>query len=177
MPFCRRKEKIMHRAFRGILLGWVIAIIVSACATTTRFTSKPPSVSSPVSVNPFTKENALRQAAERWLGIPYRYGGNDRRGIDCSGLAVQLYKEVFHVSLPRSAAAQRRLGYAVHPPYLKPGDLLFFRFKKDEGIEHVGVYLGNGEFVHASQTHGVIIESLQNSFYRKHLVVIRRVLH
>ncbi len=123
------------------------------------------------------KEDALRAAAERWLGVPYRYGGNSKQGIDCSGLAVQLYQEVFKKNLPRQSAQQRTLGYSVHVPYLKPGDLLFFRFEGQEGIEHVGVYLGQGQFVHASRTRGVVIDHLSAFYYKQHLVVARRVLH
>ena len=144
-----------------------------ACTTTPRFTSHN-SIPKPTSQNP---DNLLRQAAERWLGVPYRLGGNDRRGIDCSGLAVQLYREVFGIRLPRNSARQRTLGYAVHPPYLKPGDLLFFRFKNNEGVEHVAIYLGNNQFVHASQTRGVVIENLNTPYFQHHLVVIRRIQH
>lgn len=150
---------------------FIVAISFGLLSCSSRFRSLHTSPSS------FRQETAIRMAAESWLGVPYRLGGNSKKGIDCSGLAVQLYREVFHTSLPRSAKEQRTLGYAVHAPYLKPGDLLFFRFKREEGIEHVGVYLGDGQFVHASQTRGVVIDRLDTPYYRKHLVVARRVLH
>ncbi|NOX88320.1 MAG: hypothetical protein GXO77_04780 [Calditrichaeota bacterium] len=121
------------------------------------------------------KEDALRIAAEHWLGTPYQYGGDSRRGIDCSALVRRLYKEAFGIELPRQSAAQRQLGYSVHAPYLKPGDLLFFRFSGEEGIEHVGVYLGNQQFVHASSKRGVVIDRLDDPYYKKHLVVVKRV--
>ena len=125
---------------------------------------------------PSASNAALRKAAEKWLGTPYQYGGNDARGIDCSGLACRLYEEVFSYRLPRAANDQRRLGYSVHAPYLKAGDLIFFRFAGDERIEHVGVYLGAGEFIHASTRRGVVIDRLDDPYYRRHVVVIKRVL-
>ncbi len=151
-------------------LTWLALMILLGCKPATRFSSRADMA---LDAKP---QNQLQQAAERWIGVPYRWGGNDRQGIDCSGLAVQLYKEVFHYKLPRNAAKQRVLGYAVRAPYLKAGDLLFFRFKTDEGTEHVGVYLGHGHFIHASQTRGVVIERLSNPYYRRHLIVIRRIL-
>lgn len=157
----------------GLVLLALFPLIFFSCSSSPRFVSKRVT-STLISTS---GKNQLQQAAERWLGIPYRYGGNDRKGIDCSGLAVQLYREVFHFKLPRNTAAQRTLGYAVHFPYLKPGDLLFFRFKNEEGIEHVGVYLGDSRFVHASLTRGVVIDRFNDLYYRQHLIVIRRVLH
>ncbi len=157
----------------GIMLFALSWLVFVSCNSSLRFASERTTNTSVDSRD----TDRLQRAAERWLGIPYRYGGNDRKGIDCSGLAVQLYREVFRYKLPRNAAAQRKLGYAVHPPYLKPGDLLFFRFKGEEGIEHVAVYLGDGRFVHASRSRGVVINKLNDPYYRRHLIVIRRVLH
>ena len=156
-----------------IVLSALFLLVLTSCHSSLRFAAERSDHSSAH----LQGKNRLQQAAERWLGVPYRYGGNDRTGIDCSGLAVQLYREVFHLKLPRNAAAQRTLGYAVHAPYLKPGDLLFFRFKGEEGIEHVAVYLGNDRFVHASRSRGVVINKLNDPYYRRHLIVIRRVLH
>ncbi len=158
----------MEKTFWLWLLPWVF---LSACSPSTRFTSDRSAHQSTSS------QTRLLRAAENWLGVPYRWGGNDHRGIDCSGLAVQLYREAFGFKLPRNSARQRQLGYAVQPPYLKPGDLLFFRFKSDQGIEHIGIYLGNGQFIHASRTQGVVLQRLENPYYQKHLIVIRRIIH
>ena len=151
-----------------LLLPW---LFLFACSPSTRFTSSRPAGQTSSS------QTRLFRAAENWLGVPYRWGGNDRQGIDCSGLAVQLYRQVFNLKLPRNSARQRQLGYAVHPPYLKPGALLFFRFKSEEGVEHIGVYLGNGQFIHASRTRGVVLDRLDDPYYQRHLIVIRRIVH
>ncbi len=156
---------MVHKLFVFLTL----LIILGACAA--RYTSSP---TLPTSVS--KNSSALRQAAEAWVGTPYRYGGNSRQGIDCSGLVYQLYKQVFGLTLPRQANAQRQMGYSVHYPYLKPGDLIFFRFRTEERIEHVGVYLGQNQFVHASTQRGVVIDRLDNPYYQRHIVVIKRLL-
>ncbi len=153
-------------------------MFLTACTASVRYASNTPKPlpHSNSATTATTRNNILRNAAEQWLGVPYRYGGDDRNGIDCSALARRLYRKAFGIELPRQSNAQRLLGYAVHPPYLKPGDLIFFRFKGDERIEHVGVYLGQNQFVHASRSRGVVIDRLDDPYYRKHVVVIKRVL-
>ena len=95
----------------------------------------------------------LFSEAARWLGTPYRYGGSTRKGVDCSGLVNQIYKQVYHRSLERSSS----------------GDLVFFNTsrKKRKGINHVGLFLKNGYFIHASTSRGVIISNLKEDYYRK----------
>ncbi len=153
----------------GLLIFLIQLVLFSSCST--RFTTTRPKPSSKA------KESKLYLAAQEWLGTPYRYGGNDRNGIDCSGLACQLYQQVYHFTLPRQANAQRRLGYSVFYPYLKAGDLIFFRFAGEEHIEHVGIYLGNDVFIHASSRRGVVLDRLSNPYFKQHIVVIKRILH
>lgn len=145
----------------------VVFFLLSACAR--RFSSR-------YEANPVhSQENNLQRIAEDWVGTPYLYGGNDKRGIDCSGLAVNIYRQVYKKELPRSTQQQRRLGYSVGAGYVRPGDLLFFRMKKYEPLNHVGVYLGRGRFIHASSSRGVVISSLDDPFYQRHLVTARRI--
>ncbi len=113
----------------------------------------------------------LRAVAEQWVGTPYRYGGNSSHGIDCSALAQKIL-QAFGILVPRTVRQQLRSGIPVSITAMQPGDLLFFAFRRKP--EHVGVYLGNLEFVHASSTLGVVISSLRNPYYRRHLVAVRR---
>jgi len=122
-------------------------------------------------------QHKVRAAAQEWLGTPYLLGGNDHSGIDCSGLACNIYRRAFNMQLPRQTRLQRKEGYSVPLSRLKPGDLLFFRFRGSGGINHVGVYLGDGQFIHASSTRGVVISSLKDRYYRRHLIVARRYYH
>lgn len=87
----------------------------------------------------------MRAIAE--VGQRYRYGGESRTGFDCSGLAVYVHA-LEGVAIPRTAAAQFTSGLRVPRAALRAGDLVFFRFERD-AIDHVGVYIGDGEFIHA----------------------------
>ncbi len=116
---------------------------------------------------------SLRDAAPRWLGIPYRWGGSSRRGIDCSAFVQQYVRENLAMELPRTTAGQRYEGVPIDRDQLQSGDLVFFRRR---GIRHVGVYLSDGEFIHASSSRGVTISNLSNSYWNRHYWMSRRIL-
>ncbi len=125
------------------------------------------------------QRQAVVQAARAYLGTPYKYGGTSRRGIDCSGLACQAYKDAAGVDLPRQADAQAQVGKAIPLSQAKPGDLVFFREPKAQKITHVGILTSDGRegrFIHASTSKGVREDSLQDPYWKSRLVVIRQVL-
>ncbi|HXO42970.1 MAG TPA: C40 family peptidase, partial [Thermoanaerobaculia bacterium] len=102
----------------------------------------------------------LVEQAMTYLGTPYRRGGTTRRGVDCSGLVGAVYGEQ-GLDLPRTAAQQFAEGMAVAASDLRPGDLVFFRDTYKRGISHVGIYIGDGRFLHAAgRRHGVIVSEL-----------------
>lgn len=111
----------------------------------------------------------LHTLAQAWLGTPYKYGGNDRRGIDCSGLVCRIYDSLYQMKLPRTSSQQYQASARVNRNSLQEGDLLFFG-KSPEKVSHVGIYLGNNQFVHASESKGVIISKLSESWYEKHFI-------
>lgn len=102
----------------------------------------------------------LYQQHYLWHGTPYRMGGNSRSGIDCSAFVQVTYRDVFGIDLPRRTDEQVRVGTPISKSELQPGDLIFFR----EG-RHVGIYLENRTFLHASTRRGVIISSLDNNYW------------
>lgn len=108
--------------------------------------------------------------AASWIGVPYRNGGKDRRGTDCSGLACQLYRSVYRRTLSPSAEAQRtRHCKKVSKKRLQEGDLVFFHNGRNRRTaSHVGIYLKEGRFIHASTTRGVIVSRLDEPYYRQH---------
>ena len=112
-------------------------------------------------------EIALRAIA--LVGKPYRYGGADLDGFDCSGLVYYIH-EALGLMVPRTAADQQRAAMSVKRSALQPGDLLFFRTTSTKRISHVGVYVGDNRFVHAPQS-GKLIElrSMDDAYYRKRL--------
>jgi cell wall-associated NlpC family hydrolase len=113
--------------------------------------------------------------AEQYLGTPYRYGGAAPGGFDCSGF-VQYILGQFQVSLNRTAASQYNNGVAVNKDSLVSGDLVFFNTYG--GISHVGIYTGNGSFIHSSSSRsgGVIYSSLSEGYYAQRYVGARRVI-
>ncbi len=112
---------------------------------------------------------ALMIESARWMGTPYRYGGNTQSGVDCSGLTVQIYKTVYGKSLHRSSADQYEQDCRkVRKGKLKGGDLVFFVTSgkvKRKNINHVGIYLKDGKFIHASSSRGVVVDNLNSRYY------------
>ena len=106
-----------------------------------------------------------------YLGAPYRYGGTDSTGFDCSGFVSTVLKK-FGYSPPRTASEMAKWARPVPIDSMRPGDLLFFDYYK-RPIGHVGIYLGNGKMIHASSKRGVVIDDLR--WHRKHLVKVGRV--
>jgi len=112
------------------------------------------------------------------LGTPYKFGGNNpEKGLDCSGFVKHVYKESADISLPRSAAEMSRLGEVVAKEELKPGDLVFFNTRKKPN-SHVGIYAGDGTFVHASssRTKEVTVSRIGEKYWANRFDGARRVL-
>lgn len=115
------------------------------------------------------------EAAE-WMGVPYRAGGETKRGTDCSGLTGQLYKKVYHTKLPRSTEGQKEESSKVPRRNLREGDLVFFTSSQSgRKVAHVGIYLKDGKFVHASTSSGVIVSRLDEKYYTRHWISGGRV--
>lgn len=113
------------------------------------------------------------QAALAWLGTPYRYGGTTLQGIDCSGLVMNVFRQ-FGVRLPRTAREQYRVGQPVSWDQLLPGDRLYFS-SDGRTIDHTGLYMGEGQFVHASGRRGMVgIDSLADPSYWRMFVGAKR---
>ena len=125
--------------------------------------------------------SSLLAKARTYLGTPYHYGGTTPRGFDCSGF-VRFVFGAFGFGLERSSTSQARQGEAVDLSQIQPGDLLFFKTRgKQDRVSHVGIYLGQGQFIHAGSQGGpskrvVRIGKLDETYYAQRLVSARRVL-
>lgn len=117
----------------------------------------------------------LRETALRYIGVPYRWGGTTPAGVDCSGLVYAVYSP-YVAALPRTSYAQWTAGVAVDRADLAVGDLVFFN-TDGSGASHVGIYVGDGEFVHSATTpQRVVIDRLDNPYYLTHYIGARRVV-
>lgn len=116
--------------------------------------------------------------AASWLGVPYKYGGTSRSGVDCSGFTHLMYKTVYGKTLSRqSSAILQNDCKKINKKDLREGDLVFFRTdgKKSSIPNHVGIYLKEQKFIHASSSKGVVISALDNSYYERNWLAAGRV--
>lgn len=110
--------------------------------------------------------SALNKSVNEWLGTPYKYAGKTKSGVDCSGLVYNIYKEVYNKIIPPISKLQWKFSKRIFKNALLPGDLVFFRSKRSPSGWHVGIYLGNGDFVHSPRRGDVVkISNLNNKYY------------
>jgi lipoprotein Spr/probable lipoprotein NlpC len=171
----------MRRALPFLLAALVVA---GGCGPKPIYRTEPieaaPPAKSPDLAEPAPRpstemEKTLADAANSWIGVPYRYGGVSRQGVDCSALAAHLLEEV-GVKLPRSVNQQRNVGREIPFDTIEAGDLVFFKIESPR-VNHVGVVLDRTRFVHASRSRGVAVDLLENDYFRKRIVQTRRVLN
>ncbi|WP_234977361.1 C40 family peptidase [Ferrimonas marina] len=111
---------------------------------------------------------------QQWQGVPHRWGGEDRRGLDCSALVQLTYAQHFALALPRTTAGQALVGQAIPRQQVQAGDLVFF--KTGPSQRHVGMMVDQQRFLHVSSSKGVILSQLDNPYWRRHYWQMRRVL-
>ena len=151
-----------------VLLTVIITIILLSCTGTYSGPSNEPGFRD-------RKQSELWHYARTFLGTPYRYGGISNSGMDCSGLVVRLFKDIYGLHLPHRTADLYHKGKNVSIRALTVGDLLFFRENRGSRPSHVGVYMGNNSFIHTSTSKGVILSSLKNKYYKNRYIGARRV--
>jgi hypothetical protein len=136
---------------------------------------RPPSVKKEISCEPVISQEALLELVEPYLGTPYRWGGASRKGMDCSGFVKHIYSTTFSLDLPHSSYQQHAhpIMKKVSKDQLQTGDLVFFS-QKNRRIAHVGIYLADGNFIHAGRRTGVTISSLDSSYWKIRMVSAKR---
>lgn len=112
---------------------------------------------------------ALIDCARGWLGVPYKYAGNTRKGVDCSGLTCNIFESAAGIKLPRDSRSQKSYCRPVKRSDIQPGDLVFFVNKAGGSrINHVGLYIGDGKMIHASSSKGVMESSITRGYWDSH---------
>lgn len=146
--------------------------LLAACSKKTTTTVRKETLS--------PSSSRIVEVARRYTGTPYRTGGMDRKGMDCSGYVCTVFREAASLALPRTADEQATVGKAVPLSALRPGDLVFFREPGHRRITHVGIvsrlHQGQVYFLHASSSKGVTEDTLSLPYWQKRVVMARRVL-
>ena len=112
--------------------------------------------------------------AKKYIGIPYRFGGTDVNGFDCSGFIQYVFNRQ-GIKLPRSADEQYSKGKYVPINSLEPGDLVFFS-TYTEGVSHSGIYVGNGDFISATTSKGIIVSDMKSGYWFERYIGAKRIL-
>jgi lipoprotein Spr len=124
-------------------------------------------------VESLPNENLLTEV-EDWYGTKYRHGGATKKGIDCSAFTMTVYEKAYCYSLPRTSREQYSLCKKISADELQEGDLVFFNIR-GRGVSHVGIYLGNNKFIHASVSNGVMVSDLTENYYSRRFLGAGRV--
>jgi murein DD-endopeptidase / murein LD-carboxypeptidase len=109
----------------------------------------------------------LYKITSEWMGTPYKYSGSSKKGIDCSGLVCEVYRDCYSKNIEGSAKDIFKNSIEVPKSDLREGDLVFFKIRKNK-VSHVGIYLGQNKFVHASVQQGVVISDLNDPYYQRY---------
>lgn len=117
----------------------------------------------------------LKSVIDSYLGVRYKSGGSNRNGFDCSGFVCTVFKEVNRANLPRSSRKLQKVGYKVSPQSGRMGDIVIFTSWPIRVVNHVGIYMGNDIFAHASSSKGVTYSNLNDEYYKKRFLEIRRL--
>lgn len=163
----RTRSRPLFLGIAGLLLG-----MLAGCGGGPAL---PPPMDRPGSGSMTEMERHVWNAVRGWQGVPYEWGGNGPGGVDCSGFAVAVYRNLYGIRLPRTTKDQVRLGRPVPFHRLRPADLVFFR--DEDGGRHVGIYLRNRMFIHASQSRGgVVVSPLDAPHWREMFWVAKRIV-
>lgn len=167
--------------------GLLAALLLSGCSTTPDSANKLEQANYQTNAHKLASNKAsqnmdlapeldartqFQQLFNSWSGVPYRFGGNSKRGIDCSALMQVSMQRLFDMNLPRTTALQVKQGHYIDRKDAKFGDLIFFRTGRN--TRHVGLYIGEGKFMHASSSRGVMISRTDNPYWASKFWQFRR---
>jgi len=152
------------------LCCWLFAftLLLSSCGSRKNVKSDTKAARAAEAMSALKSKDLYRFITD-WTGVKYRLGGMDKKGIDCSGFAYLLERDIYGLTLPRRSKDQAEAVKKKSLGNLKEGDLIFFSFGGNE-VDHVGVYLNSNFFVHASTSRGVVVDDLNLPVYQNAIV-------
>lgn len=150
------------------LIIFIVLLGFTACSSNPHFIA-PTKVSSKDS--PVVKK--MLEHYNQWQGVNYREGGMSKQGVDCSAYVYLTYKNSLNKKIPRTTELLSQSGKLIHSAQIKPGDLVFF--KTGLKIRHVGIYIKDNQFMHASSSRGVMISKLNNPYWSDAFWMARRL--
>lgn len=173
-----RERNVMRAVVRYIIYVFLSLMVSILASCSGRVSYQQPADYKPRPVIDLSDTMETTRELDRhfvkWVGTPYRDGGMDKRGIDCSGFVQQTYHTLFGISLPRTTKNQAQSGNKIARSELKPTDLVFF--KTGFFDKHVGIYKGNGQFMHVSTKRGVSLSHLGDVYWKDHFWQARRII-
>lgn len=172
--------------FYRLLIIIALMLGLASCGASRRAKKSSSSISEKTRIEQLKNELQSEQSeslrrllaeAYSWEGVPYLWGGETKKGVDCSGLTMKVFQNSLGIKLPRNSAKQREACTDVSRSSLMPGDLVFFNTKSGgprHVVNHVGLYVGDGTMIHAS-SHGVMLSGLEEPYYQRHYLACGRV--
>lgn len=163
-----------------------VCLLLFSCSSTVRYSSKVENLEPSENINTnvtltssmsyYEIQNAIIREVLNYINVPYKKGGKGSDGIDCSAFVVLVFKNALGIILPRTSIEQFKVGKMITSlDSLRFGDLLFFN-TTGRIASHVGIYIGDGLFAHASVKDGVTISSIHNTYYRKRFNGAKRII-
>lgn len=170
---CMNKSIGIEYNWRTAIIGLVIVVSLASCSTSKR--SDYSTLTGKSDTHIVKKRNLSRtreqlvKEAVKWIGTPYEFGGMEKgKGSDCSGLVMAVYEQIANIKIPRNSAKQADFCIPINQNEVSPGDLVFFATGKDiTRISHVGIMIDDVQFVHSSQSKGVVISRTDSPYYVK----------
>jgi cell wall-associated NlpC family hydrolase len=174
VPIVKGIMSVSRKLYARTLVLAVLTVLTGACASTGGVPHPFPTPSGSASAVADPRSTSVADTALAFRGVPYRNGGSDPSGFDCSGFTQYVFAQ-HGIALPRSVEDQFEEGKKVKPRDLESGDLVFFK-TVSRGPSHVGIIIGDDQFVHAPSSKGVVrVERLSAEYWSKRFIAGRRV--
>ncbi|MCK5542920.1 MAG: C40 family peptidase [Desulfobacterales bacterium] len=157
-----------------IFLFIIILPVLGGCSSKESTKAQPFEKDSSQRVSNNSIREILLKEFQQWEGTPHKMGGNSKKGIDCSGFAHYMYVKLFNIKVPRSTRLFLKEGVKIKKSQLSPGDLVIFR--PPSYPRHIGIYVGDNKFIHASTSKGVMMSDLNNPYWLKCYYMSRRII-